>query len=334
MKVLKYLLIIIAAVIAIILIIPAFLPSTLNVERSIVIDTPPQTPYHLVNSMDKWPKWNEWSRLDTAQKITFDGPAAGEGASYSWVSENPDVGTGTMTILKSIPAKQIDLELSFYEEEFGLHTVTFEETEGKTKVTMSIDGELDYFSRYAAIPMEDRIGQMLDKSLARLKEMAEAMPRLNYSIDVVQVERTPVIAIKDSTEDMSQENMSQKFGAIYGELGGFMQKNNIQPAGAPLAVTHFYNDKKYVFSGGFPLKTFEGIQPGGRIYFSELPAGKAVKAIYTGPYDNLENVYGKIHGFIHENEYEIAGDSWEVYLNSPQEVKPDALITHIFYPVK
>jgi len=66
----------------------------------------------------------------------------------------------------------------------------------------------------------------------------------------------------------------------------------------------------------------------------ELPGGKMAKIVRTGPYGGCEEVFNKLYAWIAENGYEIAGNSREVYLNSPMEVSQEELITEIYIPVK
>jgi len=333
MKFLKITLIIVAAIIALLLIIPVFLPSSLTVERSITINKPAAIPFSFVNSMQKWPQWNEWNKIDTAQELSFSGPDYGEGSSYSWKSKNQELGEGSMTIKKSLPDEKVEVGLVFLGKDFGNQTLTFKVDGEKTVVTMSVTDNVGYFYRYSASVMAKQIADMFDKSLANLKALCETSDNINISITTEKVERTPLLAIRDSIIGQDMSGLSLKIKTIYKDITTYMQTNYLPITAPPVVITHFYNTDKFIFSAGFPVANNE-IKPQGRIYAYEIPACRAVKANYTGPYEKMDKVYASILKYINDNKLEVAGESWEVYLNDPQTVTPDKLLTMVYFPIK
>ena len=81
------------ALLVILAVIVAVQPADFSVQRSTTIAAPPATVFGLVNDFHQWDKWSPWAKLDPAMKTTFEGPASGEGAIYTW-SGNSDVGEG------------------------------------------------------------------------------------------------------------------------------------------------------------------------------------------------------------------------------------------------
>lgn len=70
------------------------------------------------------------------------------------------------------------------------------------------------------------------------------------------------------------------------------------------------------------------------IVASEIPAGKQVSVLYTGSYEKMEEPYNELTKWFTEQGYIPSGTAYEFYLNSPQEVAPEALQTIIMFPVK
>ncbi len=62
--------------------------------------------------------------------------------------------------------------------------------------------------------------------------------------------------------------------------------------------------------------------------------GRAVSAMYKGPYSGMEAVYNEIFKWIGEKGYQPAGVYYEYYYNSPQEVPESELLTKIVIPLK
>jgi AraC family transcriptional regulator len=65
----------------------------------------------------------------------------------------------------------------------------------------------------------------------------------------------------------------------------------------------------------------------------ELSGGKMAHTIHYGPYESCEPTYLNLFAWIKEKGCRISGPIREVYLNDPQEVPPDKIITEIFVPV-
>jgi len=65
----------------------------------------------------------------------------------------------------------------------------------------------------------------------------------------------------------------------------------------------------------------------------ELPGGKMVHAVHTGPYVECEPTYIRLFAWIREKGLTITGPIREVYPNDPREVPPEEIITEIYVPV-
>ncbi|TXT54809.1 MAG: Transcriptional regulator, MerR family [Candidatus Thorarchaeota archaeon] len=64
-----------------------------------------------------------------------------------------------------------------------------------------------------------------------------------------------------------------------------------------------------------------------------IPKSKVASTTYRGPYPEIGQGYVRVHEFVIENNYEISGPLTELYLNSPQEVPPEQLLTEIQLPI-
>lgn len=174
---LKKILIGLAVVIAAILVIAAFQPSTYRVERSITIAAPPAVPFASVNELAKWRPWSPWEKMDPAMKRTFSGPAAGVGAVYAWEG-NSEVGSGRMTVLESRPAELIRIKLEFFQPMEGVSEAVFafKPEAGRTAVTWSMTGANNYVGKLFCLfmNMDKMIGGDFEKGLASLKALSES----------------------------------------------------------------------------------------------------------------------------------------------------------------
>jgi len=174
---LKKILLGLAVVVAAILVIAAFQPSTYRVERSITIATPPSVPFAQVNEFAKWQPWSPWEKMDPAMKRTFSGPATGVGAVYAWEG-NSEVGSGRMTILESRPAELIRIKLEFFKPMEGVSEAVFafKPEADRTAVTWSMTGANNYVGKLFCMfmNMDKMIGGDFEKGLASLKAVSES----------------------------------------------------------------------------------------------------------------------------------------------------------------
>lgn len=67
---------------------------------------------------------------------------------------------------------------------------------------------------------------------------------------------------------------------------------------------------------------------------SEIPAGKQVPCLYTGPYNKIEPAYDAIMEWITRNGYTPTGVCYEFYLNDPDTTPENELLTKIVFLLK
>lgn len=162
---------------ALVFLVGYLLPSQWQVSRSIVINRPPQVIYPLVGDFKHgWPQWSDFDYEDPGIQYNYSGPNLGVGASRSWISAK--MGNGSQTITTADPATGVHFELKMENTNFGLNgTISFEPGGTGTKVTWTDFGNTgnNIFFRYMASMMDRIMGNTFDRSLAKLKEKAEAI---------------------------------------------------------------------------------------------------------------------------------------------------------------
>lgn len=156
-------------------------PSDFHVQRSVVIDAPPEAAFARVNDFHAWTSWSPYEKLDPSMTRTYDGAPSGLGAAYAWKG-NDKVGEGKMTIVESKAASRIGLHLEFARpfECTNEAMFTFEPRPGgATKVTWAMDGKNGFISKAASLvfDMEALVGGDFDRGLAALKAQTEAKTR-------------------------------------------------------------------------------------------------------------------------------------------------------------
>ena len=154
----------------------ALQPSDFRVTRSAAIAAPPEAVFSQVNDLHRWEAWSPWAKLDPAAKSTYEGPAAGVGAAFSWAGNN-QVGEGRMTITESRPNDLIRMNLEFIKpiKATNITEFTFKPEGNLTVVAWTMSGKNNFISKAIGLFMdcEKMVGGQFEKGLAQIKSIAE-----------------------------------------------------------------------------------------------------------------------------------------------------------------
>jgi uncharacterized protein YndB with AHSA1/START domain len=172
----KIILIVLAVALVVLLIYAATRPDAFRVERSAVIQAPPERVFALINDFRHWTAWSPWEKIDPQLKRSYSGAASGMGAAYAWEGDR-NVGSGRMEISESSAPARILIKLDFIKPLEGHNIAEFTLTPGPqgTTVTWAMFGPSPYISKLMGvfISMDRMIGGQFEKGLATMKTVAE-----------------------------------------------------------------------------------------------------------------------------------------------------------------
>ena len=174
MRILKIIGLSLAAIALLIAIVGLFLPSTVSIERSIVINATAEKTYEQVNVLKNWEQWNPFLKMDPKSKIAYNDIPAGAGATYTWASDK--TGEGTMMILNSTPYSSVKFQLEFKGQGLSQSEFHFDQASANaTKVTWSFSSDIgnNPFSRVFWTFGTRMMGDAFDSGLNDLKAQAE-----------------------------------------------------------------------------------------------------------------------------------------------------------------
>ena len=172
---LKLILILVLAVIAVILILASLKPKTFRVVRTAIIPSTPDKIFPYINDLHHWKSWSAWSKKDLNMQTTFSGPPGGKGAIYEW-SGNKNVGSGRMEIIESIAPTFVVIKLDFITPFEGHNKASFalQVVPEGTKVVWVMDGPMAFIPKIFSIfvDMDKMIGKDFEEGLEGLKELS------------------------------------------------------------------------------------------------------------------------------------------------------------------
>jgi uncharacterized protein YndB with AHSA1/START domain len=173
---LKTVLLIVFAAVALLLIYAATRPDTFVVERSTTIAAPAEKLFPLINDMRQFNTWNPYARKDLAMKAEYSGPAAGPGAVFDFQG-NKDVGKGRISITGADETSRVTMQLDMWEPFEGHNEVNFTLVPdgAGTRVTWAMHGPSAFVTKLMGIffNMDEMIGKDFDAGLSNLKQLAE-----------------------------------------------------------------------------------------------------------------------------------------------------------------
>ncbi len=222
MKALKIIGIILLALVALFLIVAAFLPSKIHIEESMVINKPASLIFKQVNNFQNFTVWSPFQEMDPEMVNTFEGPQMGVGAKNIWKSKKS--GDGSMTILESVPYSKVTSSL-----DIGMEGATnyfeFNEEQGGTKVTWGVDfPKLSYpAERYFGLMMPGMMKPIFIKGLENLKKVTEGMP----DPPVLQITQIPEKAVLSVVDSCNWSDIEKKMGQMFGEIMALQKRQSL-----------------------------------------------------------------------------------------------------------
>lgn len=313
-----------------------FLEDKVQVSRSIQIDRPAKVVFKTINSMHTFNQWSPWAKLDPNATYTYEGPVNGVGSRMIW-SGNEEVGSGRQTIIESKPYERVKAELYFdgQGDDPAWANYQIKDMGESSEVSWVFDADFngDIMGRYFGMMMDGMLGPQYELGLSNLKTLVEAQAVYDFSgFSTENVASQNILYI--STSGNTNEDLSSVIGAAYAKITEFMSANDINFGGMPLAITRSWENSVWEFDAAIPvdLTSIEGDT--GEIQLGQTYAGKAVKYIQQGSYDQGEASYALMDAFIAENELERNGNPWEVYANDPTTVPESDILTYIYQPIK
>ncbi|MGI8952054.1 MAG: SRPBCC family protein [Chitinophagaceae bacterium] len=156
-----------------------FLPSTIHIEKTMVLKAAPEPVFQYINATGEWNKWAAWLQQDPSNKITFNGPESGAGAALNWNSQVPDTKTGNVLIQTSQPYSQLKADINF--DIYGKSNNTFllENTGNGTKITWTIDlNVIGWMNKIKALSWKSKIDSWMDASLKNLDQATANAPNV------------------------------------------------------------------------------------------------------------------------------------------------------------
>jgi uncharacterized protein YndB with AHSA1/START domain len=156
------------------------LPSDVHVERSRLIDAPPEKIFALISDFEEWGSWSPWAELDPDASMQITG--SGMGQKMAWSSDNPQVGSGSQEITRLNAPDYLQTHLDFGPNGEADAAFQLIPVGDKTQVVWSLDADMregvpflkQPVNTYLGMLMDSMVGQDYETGLANLQALAES----------------------------------------------------------------------------------------------------------------------------------------------------------------
>lgn len=326
----KKLLYILLGLVVLYLILALVGPKHVAVSRSISIAQSPDvvrsiiTDYHAFHD-----QWSPWTEKDPAMQVTYTGEPGQVGHHYTW-NGNKDVRSGAMTIA-SFSGDTIYEDLDFGDgNPAGLNFVVHPRGDS-TDVTWTVGFDVSFGRRpfMLFLPMDKWMGADFERGLNRLKQAAESRQMQSAGMQVEEVDWKEVV-YAGKRASMKVNEMSAFFGST---LGALMSDPVVKPMSAPTAI-YFSMDPQNMTADfalcvavaeNTKIKNWESWQ---------LPAGKALKVAYYGPYQGIGSAHAVIEKYLAEHQL-TKTYVLEEYVSDPMKEKDSTKwLSNVYYLLK
>ena len=170
MKILKKILLIILAFIALVLIVALFVPKEFKSQAEVTINKPKQEVFDYIKYVKNQDNFGTWQLSDPEMKTTSEGTDGTVGFKYSWISDK--LGDGSQTITHIEEGERIDSELDFgFGDPAKGFIVLKEISPALTSVTWGISGKSPYPCNLMGLFMN--MDSDFEKGLQNLKNELE-----------------------------------------------------------------------------------------------------------------------------------------------------------------
>ena len=332
MKLIKSILNFLIGIILLILIIALFLPKTVTVSSETIINQPASMVFHQSATFQDRAKWDPWMKLDPTATSELFYNEDYVGSWYTWKGDKMESGTiridsvhfpdyiASSIVFGDKPSKSL-IEWTFKGED-------------TTWVNWSFTTETTYpVNRVMMQILRNQLQSNFNEGIANFKSHLEAMPARMSRMTPVKKDTIPAMTALEAMGKASMETIGEKMGELYAALMKEIQKQKLQITGALYSrYSEFNEDGTITFYAGMQVDKLG--KSAKMVKAVQFPAMNVLQAKHYGPYDELHYSHEQLKTYAAANQFALADETWEFYLNDPSTVSAPELETQIVIPLK
>ncbi|HUI15366.1 MAG TPA: GyrI-like domain-containing protein [Xanthobacteraceae bacterium] len=117
------------------------------------------------------------------------------------------------------------------------------------------------------------------------------------------------------------------------KIKAYLDKEGIKPDGPPMTIFTASDDNGFDYEIGLPIAAAPKNPPHGEFTVGQTPDGAALKFVYRGSYDDLDNTYETITDYLDEKRLD-AKEMIEEYVTDPLTAGAGKLVINVYVLIK
>jgi len=150
-----------------------------------------------------------------------------------------------------------------------------------------------------------------------------------FGEEIVLEPKTVVIAKGNASWDSAFDTLIDSFKS----LSALLDKQGIKRAGNLMIVYTSTDDTGFTFLAEIPVDQ-DAKNLTKDMSMGKSPAGKALKFVHRGSYDNMDNTYEAITNHLDDKKLEAKDTFIEEYITDPLKTGEDKLVIDVYVPLK
>ena len=331
MKTLKIGLGIVGILAALVLVLGLIMPNDFQMERYTTIDASRNAIFAKINDIKTWEEWGPWMS-DETMEVSYGDITVGEGATYSWTSQ--DMGNGSFKMLESVLSESLKSELIFDGNDPMNGFWKFEDVEGEgTKVTWGIMGKIPYpFNAFTIFGNNKESEKMFDEGLANIKAICEREAAdktyRGYKINVIDFPAKNYLAIRDK---IKMTDITAFYSENFQKLVGAVMGGKLEMDGMPSGLLYEWNEETGIADMAAAI-AYKGDSPNDQFAQVQIEAGKALVIDFYGNYPDIGEAHYGMDDYMKEHGITHPKLVIEEYVTDPGiELDTAKWLTKVFY---
>jgi effector-binding domain-containing protein len=160
---------------------------------------------------------------------------------------------------------------------------------------------------------------------------SDARPKSNdpFAEEVTLTPKTIIYLKGNTTLDKALETLQDAFKS----LNTLIDKQRLTKTGPAMTIYTYPDDPddlSFQFQAAVPIAEPPNVLPKGDIQVGQSPGGRALKFVYRGSYDAMEDIYEPIANYLDEKQIEVTNLHIEEYQTDLVTTPDDKLVITIY----